>query len=84
VTWELSALHSFSNYTNVLTKHFRDWLVRPRANFCLHEADEVGLHQLCDKGDRRACVRFGMMLGEAKERHSEWRKAHAEWWWWEH
>jgi len=48
------------------------------------EAELVGLHQLCDRGDRKACVRFGMLLGEAKERHSEWRKAHAEWWWWEH
>jgi hypothetical protein len=50
------------------------------ADWTAREAELVGLHQLCDKGDRRACVRFGMMLGEAKERHSEWRKAHAEWW----
>jgi len=54
------------------------------ADWTAREAELVGLHQLCDKGDRKACVRFGMMLGEAKERHSEWRKAHAEWWWWEH
>lgn len=54
------------------------------ADWTAREAELVGLHQLCDKGDRRACVRFGMMLGEAKERHTEWRKAHAEWWWWEH
>ena len=48
------------------------------------EAELVGLHQLCDRGDRKACVRFGMLLGEGKERHGEWRRAHAEWWWWEH
>jgi hypothetical protein len=54
------------------------------ADWTAREAELVGLHQLCDRGDRRACVRFGMMLGEAKERHAEWRKAHAEWWWWDH
>jgi hypothetical protein len=48
------------------------------------EAEMIGFHQLCDKGDRRACVRFGMMLGENRERHAEWRRLHREWWWWEH
>jgi hypothetical protein len=47
------------------------------------EAEIRGLHQLCEKGDRRACVRFGMILGEMRERHGEWRRAHAEWFWWE-
>ena len=54
------------------------------ADWTAREAELVGLHQLCDKGDRKACVRFGMLLGEAKERHADWRRAHAEWWWWEH
>ncbi len=58
------------------TVRAEDWTAR--------EAELVGLHKLCDRGDRKACVRFGMLLGEAKERHVEWRKAHAEWWWWEH
>lgn len=47
------------------------------------EAELIGFHQLCEKGDRRACVRFGMLLGENRERHAEWRKHHADWWWWE-
>ena len=47
------------------------------------EAEIVGFHQLCDKGDRRACVRFGILIGEARERHAEWRRTHPEWWWWE-
>ena len=47
------------------------------------EAEIVGLHQLCDRGDRKACVRFGMLLGESKERHVEWRRLHPDWWWWE-
>jgi hypothetical protein len=54
------------------------------ADWTAREAELVGLHQFCDKGDRKACVRFGMLLGEAKERHADWRRAHAEWWWWEH
>ncbi|RUP08032.1 hypothetical protein [Hyphomicrobium sp.] len=48
------------------------------------EVQLLGLHDLCNKGDRRACVQFGMMLGEAKERHADWRRAHPDWWWWEH
>jgi len=54
------------------------------ADWTAREAELVGLHQLCDRGDRKACVRFGMLLREAKERHADWRRAHAEWWWWEH
>jgi hypothetical protein len=46
------------------------------------EAELIGFHQLCEKGDRRACIRFGM-LGENRERHAEWGKHHADWWWWE-
>ena len=41
------------------------------ADWTAREAELVGLHQLCDKGDRKACVRFGMLLGEAKERHAD-------------
>jgi hypothetical protein len=47
------------------------------------EAQLIGFHQLCDKGDRRACVRFGIMIGESRERQAEWRRTHPEWWWWE-
>jgi hypothetical protein len=47
------------------------------------EAEILGFHQLCDKGDRKACVRFGMLLGQNMQRHADWRRAHAEWFWWE-
>jgi hypothetical protein len=47
------------------------------------QAELLGYHVACDRGDRKACVRFGMMLGEMKERHVEWRKSHPEFWWWE-
>ena len=47
------------------------------------EAEMIGFHQMCERGDRKACVRFGMMLGESRARHAEWRRLHADWWWWE-
>jgi hypothetical protein len=47
------------------------------------EAEMIGFHQLCDRGDRKACIRFGIMIGENRERHAEWRRLHPEFWWWE-
>jgi hypothetical protein len=47
------------------------------------EAEMLGFHQLCEKGDRKACVRFGILIGKNEQRHADWRKAHAEWFWWE-
>ena len=34
------------------------------------------LHQLCNGGDKGACVRFGMMFNENRARHDEWRRSH--------
>jgi hypothetical protein len=48
------------------------------------EAEIIGFHQLCQKGDRRACVRFGILIGRNEQRHADWRRVHADWWWWEH
>jgi hypothetical protein len=39
------------------------------------------LHQLCDGGDKRACVRYGMMFNENRARHDEWRRSHPEFLW---
>jgi hypothetical protein len=47
------------------------------------EAEILGLHQLCDKGERKACIRFGMLLEKNRLQHERWRKLHAEWFWWE-
>ena len=38
------------------------------------------LRQLCDGGDRKACVHFGMLLNENRGRHDEWRRSHPEFW----
>jgi hypothetical protein len=59
-------------------------LVSPAHAQSAAEAEIVGFHQLCDKGDRKACVRFGILLGRNEQRHADWRRAHAEWFWWEH
>ena len=48
------------------------------------EAEIVGFHQLCQQGDRKACIRFGILIGRNEQRHADWRRAHADWWWWEH
>ena len=42
------------------------------------EAQLIGFHQLCDRGDRGACVKFGMMLQQNRDRHDEWRRSHPE------
>ena len=36
------------------------------------------LHRACEEGDRRACVHFGMIIGENKEHREEWRRQHPE------
>src|ERR1700722_20343270 len=45
------------------------------------EAEIIGFHQLCEKGDRRACVRFGILIGQNEQRHADWHRTHADWWW---
>lgn len=42
------------------------------------EAQLIGFHQLCDRGDRGACVKFGAMLQQNRDRHDEWRRTHPE------
>ena len=59
------------------------WFGTPVQAQHAREAEMIGFHQLCERGDRRACVRFGMLLGENRARHGEWRRLHADWWWWE-
>jgi hypothetical protein len=40
-------------------------------------------HVECNRGDRAACVRFGILIGENRERQADWRREHQDWWWWE-
>jgi hypothetical protein len=36
------------------------------------------LRQDCDEGDRRACVRLRILIGENRERRAAWRREHPE------
>jgi hypothetical protein len=36
------------------------------------------LREGCDDGDRRACVRLGIIIGENRERRAAWRREHPE------
>jgi hypothetical protein len=47
------------------------------------EAEIVGFHQLCQQGDRKACIRFGILIGRNEQRRADWRRAHADWYWWD-
>jgi len=41
------------------------------------------LHSACDEGDRRACIQFGMIIGENREHRAQWRREHPELFGWE-
>ena len=59
-------------------------LIEPAHAQDSREAEIIGLHQLCNQGDRGACVRFGMMLQQNRDRHDAWRRAHPEFFFYEH
>ena len=50
----------------------------PAAAQDAREAQLVGFHALCNQGDKKACVRFGMMLQQNADKHAEWRRGHPE------
>jgi len=45
------------------------------------EAAIVGFHRLCEQADRRACLHFGILIGETPTAHAETRRFHPDWWW---
>ena len=48
------------------------------------EVQMVGFRDICDHGDKKACVKFGMMLQQNADRHAEWRHSHPDWFFFEH
>ena len=36
------------------------------------------LREECEDGDKRACVRLGIIIGENRERREAWRREHPE------
>ncbi|WP_280109796.1 hypothetical protein [Methyloferula stellata] len=43
----------------------------------------ISMHQLCDHGDRKACIKLGM-IQQNHDRMEAWYHSHPEWFWWEH
>ncbi|MDQ0468280.1 hypothetical protein [Labrys wisconsinensis] len=41
------------------------------------------LHMACDAGNRSACVHFGVIIGEHREKMAEWRRLHPDFFTWE-
>jgi hypothetical protein len=41
------------------------------------------LRTACEDGDRRACIRFGIIIGENRERRAQWRREQPDMFWWE-
>jgi hypothetical protein len=41
------------------------------------------LRDACDDGNRSACIRFGVMLGENRERERQWRNERPDFYRWE-
>jgi hypothetical protein len=67
---------------SVITIAVLGWQPLARAQSA-HEAEIIGFHQMCQKGDRRACVHFGMMIEHDHDMQAEWRRTHPEFFWWE-
>jgi hypothetical protein len=52
----------------------------PRARIVRDELGDrmLSLRERCEDGDRRACVRLGIIIGENRERRAAWRREHPE------
>lgn len=42
------------------------------------------LKAACDDGDTGSCIKFGIIIGEHKERKAEWRRNHPDMFEWDH
>jgi hypothetical protein len=43
-----------------------------------YDGQFMNLHAACDAGDRHACIRFGVLIGQHRERMAEWRRMHPD------
>jgi hypothetical protein len=62
----------------------RDWRLERRGE----RRDELRermleLRAACEDGDRRSCIRFGIIIGENRERRAQWRRENPDLFWWE-
>ncbi len=42
------------------------------------EGKVTRLHDRCDDGDRHACIRFGILIGQHREHVAQWRRSHPD------
>ena len=47
------------------------------------EAQMIGFRDFCEHGDKKACVKFGMLLQQNLDRQTEWRRSHPDWFFFE-
>jgi hypothetical protein len=52
----------------------------PRARIVRDELRDrmLELRERCEDGERRACIRLGIIIGENRERRAAWRREHPE------
>jgi len=43
----------------------------------------MGYRDACRDGDRRACVRLGIIIGQNQGRRGQWRQDHPDYFWWD-
>lgn len=43
-----------------------------------YDDEAFNLKEACDNGSKRACIRFGIMLGKHQERVASWRRSHPD------
>lgn len=43
-----------------------------------YDDEAFSLKEACDDGSKRACIRFGIMIGKHKERVASWRRTHPD------
>lgn len=41
------------------------------------------LRSECEAGERRACIQFGIIIGENRERRAQWRREQPDLFWWD-
>jgi len=71
-----------------LRQYFQDRREEFRERREAERRDEVRemmfrLHRACEEGDRRACIQFGMIIGENREHRAGWRREHPDLFGWE-
>lgn len=54
-----------------------EYVDRPRRVVVVddYESQADRLHEACDDGNRHACIRFGILIGQHRERVASWRRS---------